>query len=854
MAIPLPRSATASPAIIVHRPEDDDTPSQEHDDYSNETHETGLHSMEITDIHVSPPRIEGDDGDYGEIEDQEQNTRHDDECEDTSHDEREPTFSSEGDATPHPSANRFMRKNTDTFSSPAQSVAFTPTPAFPHPRARFDLPLPPGDLLTTPAPKSQEEHANPDSEEDEDPLTPHTRRRSFLLDVINSTARPRMKFPTPHPRRFGTPSITESTPGPGAISGGSSSSPGPSLQAAFVGVTQRPRMAPNRRMSHPLSQTISASSHGTSESEASPVSGGHPVPWATPAHSSPYDGTADRASFISTASSHDLTTHHRVNTSFDPAMGFGAGAPGHGVGRFNAAKLNNYLHGLNRRLQEENENLVEKLKKLEDVKKEDAASDAVEPDRRLSGASRRVSSVGSSLGNVQEDVAEGWLEEKAELEDMVEEFKTGLTTCMAEKEEVERTLEQEKEGRERDKERWRERMAEIEQGVSQIIAGLEQKLQAAEKQMKKAEEEASQRVKQMEKGLVEIREDRDIAMERASKAERMLESGKDLDGALKEANERVAQVMSDLRNANAQIKELEEEVMRSDGKIDDLEKDFREDRDIIAGLEEELSSRSDALAADRAKMKQLEDTIRKLDDELTLTKEYMEEMEDNAHETCDRVRKIEGELVSAQATINSMSAAEQQVSTISKALEEEATSARELARQMEEALEEAEKKMMHDEELVADLQFKLTTLERERQREADVSRAPIEAAPTTTESELQAMENELDDANREIARLTTLLSQSPARKAMEKAKDMKIEMLEREKEELSERNKALRITFNDMNTPNKLVNTSGISPIHRQVLSMSIRAPKTPGGPLRDVSRFPHLWAKCLVDFKHEYI
>jgi chaperonin cofactor prefoldin len=51
---------------------------------------------------------------------------------------------------------------------------------------------------------------------------------------------------------------------------------------------------------------------------------------------------------------------------------------------------------------------------------------------------------------------------------------------MAEKEEVETALEQEKESREMDKERWREQMTEVEQGVSGIIAGLEQKLQAAE--------------------------------------------------------------------------------------------------------------------------------------------------------------------------------------------------------------------------------------------------------------------------------------------------------------------------------------------------------------------------------------
>jgi hypothetical protein len=79
------------------------------------------------------------------------------------------------------------------------------------------------------------------------------------------------------------------------------------------------------------------------------------------------------------------------------------------------------------------------------------------------------------------------------------------------------------------------------------------------------------------------------------------------------------------------------------------------------------------------------------------------------------------------------------------------------------------------------------------------------------------------------------------------AKDTKIEMLEKEREDLFERNKALRTTVTEMTTPNKVYNMSGISPIHRQVLSMSIRAPQTPGGPLRDVRASPNC-ASILVD------
>ena len=523
-------------------------------------------------------------------------------------------------------------------------------------------------------------------------------------------------------------------------------------------------------------------------------------------------------------------------------MGFGAGAPGHGVGRFNAGKLNTYLHGLNRRLQEENELLLQRLRKLDEEKKGEqtpAALSSGEENRRLSGGSgRRASGVGTALDNVQEDQAENWLEEKAELEEMIEEFRAEATKYLEEKEEAENALEKEKEGRERDKVRWKDRMTEVEQGVSEIIAGLEQRLAAAETQAKSAEDEADHQVKEMEKALVEVRGERDVAVERASKAERVLESGKELGGALKEANDRITQVMGDLRNANAQIKELEDEVMNSDARIDELEKDLKEDKEVIAGLEDELASHLDAIADQRSKTNQLEETIRQLDGELRSAKEYVDELEEGAGDAVERIDNLEQELASARETIKALTGAEQQAVEDLKSLRNETLKSQETARQMEEALEEAEQKMMNDEEALSNLRSKVASLERDRQREAnnssrDLSHPALEAGPT--EEEYQALEKELDDATREVAKLKTLLNQSPARRAMEKAKDTKIEMLEREKEELLERNRALRMTFNEMSTPNKVINTSGISPIHRQVLSMSFRAPRTPGAPLRDV-------------------
>ncbi|KAF5373341.1 hypothetical protein D9615_007388 [Tricholomella constricta] len=865
-SVPLPRSNTASPIVHASRLEPEHNDSIEYGD-SPSAHETGIRSMDITDINISPPHVNNVSHSYSEEHPQEDNsetrTSADEQEQTDSQSEQEPTFSSDGGPSPyaqtHTNSNQLATQSpghlSNAFSSPAQSVAFTPTPAFPRPRARFNLPAP-GDSLETPGPPQTDQHSDEshqedehDQEDSEEPLTPNARRRSFLLSVINSTTRPRLKFPTPHPRynhNLTTPSIAESTPGPGIGIG-----PRTSLQTAFAGVTPRPPgMNRNTRPSHPLSQTI-VPSPGTSESESASAASGSASgsgtrrresmdQWApTSRNFSPYDGANDRVSFVSTASSHDLTTHHRVNTSFDPAMGFGAGA-GQGVGRFNAGKLNNYLHGLNRRLQEENEALVERLRILEEGKKSgslSAEATPVESGRRLSGGGQRLSIGGTALGNVAEDVGgEGWGEEKAELEDM-------LDTLKEEKENLEKELGTERQGRAKDKEGWRKRMAEVEEGVGGIIKDLEGKIEAAEKRAREMEEEGSNQIKEMEKQVVEAEAERDTAMERAEKAERVLESGKELGGELRDANERVGKLMTELRSAQVQIKELEEEVMRSDHKIDDLEKDLREDRDALAHLEEELDHKNDELAAEKARVREIEQEAQRLDEDLHATRVHLAELEEGAESAVERIESLEDDLASANDKIHALTLADDDARDKLEKLEGDAQKAQELARQMDHALEEAERKMLADDDELNDLKGKLASAERERERlrEASMTQEPSKSSnlfidAAATNADIEALENELDEANREIARLNTLLNQSPARKAMEKARDTKVELLEREREELLERNRALRMAMNDINTPSKIINASGISPIHRQVLSMSMRAPKTPGGPLRDMS------------------
>jgi chromosome segregation ATPase len=521
-------------------------------------------------------------------------------------------------------------------------------------------------------------------------------------------------------------------------------------------------------------------------------------------------------------------------------MGFGTGVAGHGVGRFNAGKLNNYLHTLNRRLQEENEALLEELRALKEEKDASASSIASETSRRSSlgnVGNRRLSAI-TALNDVEEDpVAERWLEEKAELEEMVETFKDEVTKYMAEKEEVEAALESEKRERERDKERWKERMAEVEAGVSELVGELEKKLETAEKKAREVSSESEGKVQEFNRQIDDLGAEMDVMTERVEKAERALESDKDLGGALNEANEQLALMTTQLRNANTHVQELEREVAEADSHIDGLEKLHKKDQELLSTLEKDVDASTEQLELEKARVRELEDHIQGSGDEVRDAKAYIEELEENTEAAAERLEVLEAEIVEARNTIKKLEAGKAENNQDVAGLEEELAKAQEANIQMEEALADAEKKMVEDGGAIMNLKSGLAALEREKERvmvntSRNVSRSAEPSGPS--EEDIEVLELELDGAHKEIARLNALLVQSPARRAMEKVKEARIEMLEKEKEELLERNKMLRMTMNDM-TP-QVINTNGISPIHRHVLSLSLHTPRTPGPPLRDVS------------------
>jgi len=275
--------------------------------------------------------------------------------------------------------------------------------------------------------------------------------------------------------------------------------------------------------------------------------------------------------------------------------------------------------------------------------------------------------------------------------------------------------------------------------------------------------------------------------------------------------------------------------MQSDRRVDELEKVQKEQKGIISSLEAELTQREDSISADRATIGKLEQTIRQTDEQLHEAKTYAEVLEEGINEAGDQIHKLERDLAAAHETINRINTVEQQNLKEIGSIEKELQAARKREHQLEEVVEEVREKMTQDQEIILDLKNRLASLERERSTISSRDTFRSSSGIIYTAAEYEALEQELDEANKEKARLRALLDQSPARKAIEKAKELKIELLEREKEELLERNRALRATMNEFSTPNKVTNSNGISPIHRHVLNMSIRMPKTPGAPLREV-------------------
>jgi DNA repair exonuclease SbcCD ATPase subunit len=454
--------------------------------------------------------------------------------------------------------------------------------------------------------------------------------------------------------------------------------------------------------------------------------------------STPHGGLGDTST---TNSSHDLTHAARVNASFDARPA-----------RFNASKLNTYLHALNRRLVEENEELTAQLNAL-----------------RAGGGD--VSGISNNRNN--------------------------NSTMVLEVEELRSTLEALEREREMDKERWKGRMREVEEGVGALVKELEDRAADAERRAM-------------------------AASQRARRAEQA--DHEQADGPLREELHRADEESTRLRDENARLKTRLATVDATKASVQahagQLEEQLQKAQSQIAELE-------DALAGAEGAAEELASTQVELDGAL------------------EDVDTLKGRVVELEARAEG---AEESVAGLTR------------------ALEDAETRIVQGQEELGALKARTRELER-RNRSAEASFGQsqsggagglttiteekstfVSAASQAHIQELEVLERELDTAHREIARLNHLLSSSPTRMALQQAKDARIAMLEREKEEVDERVRTLKVM---LGASGASALPGGISPPVNRTLAM-LKTPKTPGGPLREVSAVVLLsWWGCSSVMNH---
>lgn len=535
-------------------------------------------------------------------------------------------------------------------------------------------------------------------------------------------------------------------------------------------------------------------------------------------------GGVGSSSFVSTASSHDLAIHRQVNASFD-AISHARG----GGGEFDQRKLRVYLQSLNKHLSEENalyKDDIALLKKacLELIDRLGARGVKVDRAALFNGAQidLDVEDVGERDPDIE--VVDDLNDELVTALDNAEAARAEADVFRAEVEAAQADATAAREEVVKVTEQCNHQMAELEADVQKVIEKLEGKLKDRETEAARLRERLLDRSRE---GHQQETREEELALER-ERCAKLEEEVTQLTGEVAALGGEGRTLKAELRDMRAalrneqlgaaeaveRVKSLEGEAVEWERKVQGMEKEL-EEMDALVRERDEIAHERDAALRER------DDVVRERDSAVRMHEDISEEKDELLHQRDE---------------------ARQQLS------------------QMETALEDAENRILDDAEQLKSLQGRVTSLERERSELlADRSarnRSDAEDRIPLHEHEalVSELETQLDDAHREIARLT---AQSPAGAALTKAKDMRVEQLEKEKDMLMERIQVMRAAgFNVSNstggadTPGKRsfsVNMAQGTPLGRLAM-MNLRTPKTPGAALKDVSSLTVLFCCGVVD------
>lgn len=502
----------------------------------------------------------------------------------------------------------------------------------------------------------------------------------------------------------------------------------------FAAPTPHPVRRP--RLSHPLAQVYTPDSPGGEE--------------------------PGNASYISTASSHDLAVNERANASFDPTTDAGA--------KFNQVKLNAYLRGLNKHLIEENEALTMQLADLQ------TGDGGV-------GASPRSASMVSQGGAAASAALMSDL--VAALQDELEQTKAERDDALAASTELDAL-------RQRHEER------------AQDIVRLQHEIENAQSESRRRADVHASKVKQLTEGA--------DAIVRETQAQ------------LEDAQEQIATLQRRLEGAGKEterIKLAEEQAdVAREAKLAAEQAQAKAEREA-----REIASERDAL---KGQVSQLEDRVEDLEDDLQKEKVRAA---DSVTEACNKIEEeqrrlrvaLEADLAESQSRLAEQNLRIAALEEDLNAAEDRVDSAQAQVAQMNVAIMESEAKTSKDAEELKVLSRKVDTLVRERdlaesraaqakllsnsgsRKVSGASTIASEYSATSTalskedavpieehQRQIDDLEAQLEDAEREIGRLELAAKDSSSTQAINKARQLRIEALEKENAELNEKVAALR--------------------------------------------------------------
>ncbi|KAG8949436.1 hypothetical protein FRC04_008535 [Tulasnella sp. 424] len=693
-------------------------------------------------------------------------------------------------------------------------------------------------------------------------------------DATDATASQADQDETTRPARHSTPSITFSTP-----SSLKSQSPGarqsPFAQAFRAAASTSPQQTPGPgvKFVEPTPARISPRSYATPAAQRAyqvivNTSGRPRFKAGTPYRRQRFSmsptqlqtpgGSDPNGSFISTASSHDLTIHPRANASFDLISNT--------QGRLDHAKLQKQLSRMNQVLSKENAELNDQKINLEEsnlklVEDNEELRKLVQALREGVELHEAHIDMLESAGPVQED-------EKEELYADLEAAEKELETAKRQTEELhtqltatQKALRDERASHVASKDEFEARLAEEAAEAEKVVAALNKKILAVEadaKGMRKLAESREEEIEALKERLeAEDRSEDDKVLRAEQRAE-------ELRRAKERIEDRVVELEQERDSARSKLNAQLSTLQHLESRLERTEFDLKSERVRSKEIESELESAQETLLQTTQQLGDLESVLEQTSQELARKHESLSDAKERIAELEARI-SLEAD---SQGLKEQMDALEDDL----RGVESDNQRLERSTKRMESALEDADRRASAFEEEKATFSVKIAVLEREKKDLQDLFAQARKNRPTTPsqsvseafdgedhislvkhEDEIRRLENELDSAYRQIGRLQHDLCDTPCRKAIQTAKEEKIRILEDQKKELMEQLTSLRRILAEhvsvweetvsmaagagMTSKSMRQASNQSTPAaHRSILSLRGGTPKTPRGHIKDVT------------------